>query len=106
MKQTSIEWFSYEVFKILNLQLEGKLPAIIAGLNMMDTKYKALEMYNNEMISNCSQSLTDNHALKISEDDIQKSMRRYNITEFGQMAAYVTGAKWVIEQLKNADKKS
>jgi hypothetical protein len=100
MKQTSIEWFSHEVFKILNYQLEGNIPAIIAGLNMMDAKYKAIEMHKEEMASNCSQPVTDNHPLEISEDDIQKSMRRYNITEFGQMAAYVTGAKWAIEQLK------
>lgn len=49
MKQTSIEWFSHEVFKILNYQLEGNIPAIIAGLNMMEAKYKALEMYKQEM---------------------------------------------------------
>lgn len=28
-------------------------------------------------------------------------MRRYNITDFGQMAAYVVGAKWYREQIKN-----
>jgi hypothetical protein len=106
MKQTSIEWFSHEVFKILNYQLEGNLPAIIAGLNMMEAKYKAIEMHKQEMASNCSQPVTDNHALEISDEEIEKSMRTYNITDFGQMAAYITGAKWYREKLKNADKKS
>ena len=63
--------------------------------------HKTLFKYWIETNSNCSQAVTEIHALEISEDDIQKSMRRYNITEFGQMAAYVTGAKWAIEQLKN-----
>lgn len=38
--------------------------------------------------------------LEISDDEIKSSMRRYNIIDFGQMAAYVTGAKWVLEQIK------
>ena len=37
---------------------------------------------------------------EISDEEIEKSMRRYNITDFGQMAAYITGAKWYREQLK------
>ena len=37
---------------------------------------------------------------EISDEEIAKSMSRYNITDFGQMAAYVTGAKWYREQLK------
>lgn len=36
----------------------------------------------------------------ITDEEITKSARRYNITDFGQMSAYVVGAKWVIENLK------
>ncbi|MEY4571427.1 MAG: hypothetical protein RLZ10_631 [Bacteroidota bacterium] len=38
--------------------------------------------------------------MEISDEEIEKSMRRYNITDFGQMAAYVVGAKWYREKLK------
>jgi len=37
---------------------------------------------------------------EISDEEIKKSMREYNITDFGQMAAYITGAQWYREQLK------
>jgi hypothetical protein len=98
MKQTSIEWFSYEVFKILNLQLEGKLPAIIAGLNMMDAKYKALEMYKQETASNCSQPVTDNHVLEISDEEIEKEASGILWQEARE--TFKMGAKWYREQLK------
>lgn len=41
-----------------------------------------------------------NKMVEISDDEIEKSMRKFNITDFGQMSAYVVGAKWYREQLK------
>jgi hypothetical protein len=101
MKQTSIEWFSHEVFKILNYQLEGNLPAIIAGLNMMEAKYKAIEMHKQEMASNCSQPVTDNHALKISEEEIEKAALNSELKrQHSRKYSFIQGAKWYREQLK------
>jgi hypothetical protein len=40
---------------------------------------------------------------EISDEEIKKSMFRYNITDFGQMAAYITGAQWYKEQLKQSN---
>jgi hypothetical protein len=36
---------------------------------------------------------------EITDDEIKKCMLNYNITDFGQMAAFITGAKWAIEKL-------
>jgi hypothetical protein len=38
--------------------------------------------------------------LEITDADIKKCMSRYNITDFGQMSAFVVGAKWVLEKIE------
>ena len=104
MKQTSIEWFSHEVFKILNYQLEGNLPAIIAGLNMNEAKHKAIEMHKQEMASNCSQPVTDNHVLEISHKEIIEAAIKHSnlyVNKFTPRNAFYEGAIWFKEQLKN-----
>ena len=62
---------------------------------------KALEM--EKQINSEKPNLSENpecSQAEISDEEIKKIMRSYNITDFGQMSAYVVGAKWVIEKLK------
>jgi hypothetical protein len=59
---------------------------------------------SDDHISDISKMVEDSTVMlpqqEISDEEIEKSMRKYNITDFGQMAAYITGAKWYREQLK------
>jgi hypothetical protein len=84
---TSIDWL---IKKIESFGIDTKF--ISESIN------EAKEMHKQEMATNISQ-------LEILEDDINKIMRSYNITDFGQMAAFITGAKWAIEKLNDEAKK-
>ena len=78
----SIEWFADEVFKTLNYHYEGKLPAVIAGLKISEAKHKAIEMYKNEMTTNCNKHVTDNHTLKTAFEILQSKLTIADTSEF------------------------
>lgn len=86
MKQTAVEWL------IEQIKVDQKEQAFS---EMAWTKIfeQAKEMEREKVASNCSQ-------VEVTDDEIQKSMFKYNITDFGQMAAYQVGAKWAIEKFK------
>jgi hypothetical protein len=106
---TSIEWFSHEVYKTIELHSESKISATISGIRIAEARHKAIEMHKNEMDKNCSQ-------LDISEEKIQKAINEY--AEVYQCPSYLRMCRhdiisacnfainWYKEQLKNADQKS
>jgi hypothetical protein len=104
MKQTSIEWFGHEVYKAIELHAEGKISATILGINIAEARHKAIEIYKTETASNCSQPVTDNHALEISDEETEKEASRFLYKEHREY--FKMGIKWYREKLKNADKKS
>jgi stress response protein SCP2 len=85
---TSIEWLDEQLqeYVIAVDHVANTMVIQISFEEYIDLKRQAKEMHKQEM--------------EISDEEIEKSMRRYNITDFGQMAAYVTGAKWYREKLK------
>jgi len=63
---------------------------------IIKAKQEAAEQHRIVTLKNIKKHLLQ----EISDEEIKKSMREYNITDFGQMAAYITGAQWYREQLK------
>ena len=57
-----------------------------------------------ETTSNCSQPVKDNHALEISDEEIEKEASRFLYKEPREY--FKMGIEWYREKLKNADKKS
>jgi len=104
MKQTSIEWLANEIYKSIELHSEGKMSATILGIRIAEAKHKGIQMYNEEMTSNCSQHVTDIHALEISDEEIEKEASSFLYKEHREY--FKMGIKWYREKLKNADKKS
>jgi hypothetical protein len=94
MKQTSIEW------------LQGKLnnvkPTDFCSIETIKQWVEqAKEMHKQETASNCSQHVTDNHALKISDEEIEKaSYKFWQFKEHTLSTCWKMGAKWYREQLK------
>jgi hypothetical protein len=87
MKQmTPVEWL---VDKICGTHTKSWQPEID----------QALEMEKQEMATNSSQPVTDNHALEISDEEIEKAA--YNFCNLSMtLVAFIEGAKWYREQLK------
>jgi hypothetical protein len=86
------------------------------GINCTEVGDKSFDKYHKETLKdyhivdiNEMVELPKQDVLKageigeISDEEIKKSMFRYNITDFGQMAAYITGAQWYKEQLKQSN---
>jgi len=94
MKQTSIEW------------LEEKLK-ISFGVELTSLRgffVQAKEMHKQEMASNCSQPVTDNHVLEISHKEIIEAAIKHSnlyVNKFTPRNAFYEGAIWFKEQLKN-----
>jgi hypothetical protein len=104
MKQTSIEFFANEVFNIIQLHSDGKISSVKSIVDIAEAKQTAKEIYEQEMSSNCSQHVTENHTLEISDEEIEKEASRILWQEARE--TFKMGAKWYREKLKNADKKS
>ena len=66
--------------------------------------HKTLDKTWIETASNCSQPVTDNHVLEISDEEIEKEASRILWQEARE--TFKMGGKWYREKLKNADKKS
>ena len=85
-EQTAVDYLIKQISEILGpFKTEG-----MTDLLLVDAIQKAKQM--------------EKEQTEISDEEIEKSMRRYNITDFGQMAAYVVGAKWMKEQILNQNK--
>ena len=75
---TAVKWLEEQIIKEGNYKQKKMLMELFEQAKQIEKEY-----------------------IEISDDEIEKSMRRYNITDFGQMAAYITGVKWYREKLKN-----
>ncbi len=97
MKQTSIEWLIEEMMK------KGFFKESVTLTNIDHLQYKAEEMYKQETTSNCSQPVTEIHALEIPDEEIEKAAKEYDIknTIWGAKLVFVDAIKWYKEQLKN-----
>jgi hypothetical protein len=116
MKQTSIEWLFDQIplewtikrsaFEVLQQAKEMHKQEIIDAHNegYMNISGQAEQYYQETFVSKGISHRGNSRSDEISDEEIKKSMRSYNITDFGQMAAYITGAQWYREQLKQPKK--
>jgi hypothetical protein len=98
MKQTSIEFFANEVFNIIQLHSDGKISSVNSIVDIAEAKQQAKEMHKQEMATNSSQPVTDNHTFEISDEEIEKEASRILWQEAKE--TFKMGAKWYREQLK------
>jgi hypothetical protein len=102
MKQTSIENFAGSIGVLYVQFMNGQINLNDFQLAFNNEYEQAKEMHKQEMASNCSQPVTDNHVLEISDEQIEKVALNFGLKrQHSRKYSFIQGAKWYREQLKN-----